>query len=325
MSLNLIKNFINESFFSPPRNCIKIFILNLFGFQVMRILIINFFFYLNKIIKKKNNISSQEKVLLEKINEDGYIIINNFFDPKIFKIICKCIKKLKKNNLFKEENYGNANVLIGPIENSKNYNNIFAKYIISAFNKSILPNVVGEIIMKNINIIPNPSYQEIFLDNNKIDADDLNTEFHPDRFYPCVKAFFYIEDVNLDNGAFVYIPKSHKLTMQRIKYEYLYSIFFSTTLFDKYLQFFNFEKKNNRLTLTDSKFQEIFGKFKICDGKSNTLIICNNMGFHKRGKILFPNLIRKSIRFNFYDLQISDIALKIKFLLKNSRFFNEKK
>jgi hypothetical protein len=53
-----------------------------------------------------------------------------------------------------------------------------------------------------------------------------------------------------------------------------------------------------------------------CEAPKNSLVICNNKGFHKRGR-LNSNTSRTHLRMNLYDLQISFIKNYFLIFFKN--------
>jgi hypothetical protein len=55
-------------------------------------------------------------------------------------------------------------------------------------------------------------------------ADHTNTELHSDSFQSVVKFFYYIDDVEEEDGPHAYIPGSHRLTLWRLLFEYVNSI-----------------------------------------------------------------------------------------------------
>ncbi|PTD16759.1 phytanoyl-CoA dioxygenase family protein [Sphingomonas fennica] len=48
---------------------------------------------------------------------------------------------------------------------------------------------------------------------------DPQTHLHADTFHPCVKAWYFLDDVTEEDGPFVYVPGSHRLTRERIEWE----------------------------------------------------------------------------------------------------------
>ena len=309
-----MKKFIIKQFFEPPRHIYKFLIFNVFGLQIIRVLLMHL-----KIFLVKKFIYKYEKMYPEnyELQKNGFIIIENFLSDDDFNYIQNYLESLKNKNFFKKEKYGNADVLIGPLGNENK--------VLDIFSKSNLGKYVSNIICKNIKKLPEPVFQEISLKPNTDDIDDLNSEFHVDRHYPCCKVFFYINDNSKNNGSFEYISKSHLLTFKRLKFEYLYSIFNSTNYFDRYLINFGFVKKNNRVTLSEDKLKKYFGKTIKCSAPKNSLVICNNMGFHKRGKIIENKSKRIHLRYSFYDMQLNPLTMKIKYFLKKIKTSQESK
>tara|TARA_B110000259_G_scaffold97150_1_gene112301 strand:+ start:194 stop:1123 length:930 start_codon:yes stop_codon:yes gene_type:complete len=305
-----MKNFISKFIFSPPLHTHNILILNILGYQIIRIVIIHLKFYLLKIFFLKDELVDYNTTSLK---DNGYTIINDFLNFNDFKEIKLILEKLKEKNHFKNEKYGQVDVLLGPVaeKNEQSQNKILEK-----FQESKLKIYIESVIKKKITELPSPVFQEITLNNKNIDEDDTNSEFHVDRHFPCCKAFYYLSANTINNGAFVYISKSHKLTLHRLKFEYLHSIFNRSNLFNRYLDFFGFVKKNNRLTLRDDILKKYFGEAVICEAPENSLVICNNMGFHKRGKLIQHTLSRKHLRFNFYDMQLNSVLRNIKFFIR---------
>ena len=78
-----------------------------------------------------------------------------------------------------------------------------------------------------------------------------------------------------------------------------------------------YEVKNNRVTFKKEKIEKIFGNDSIiaCEAPANSLVVCNNKGFHKRGR-LEGGTERVHLRLNLYDLQISEFKNKLLLVAK---------
>jgi len=48
---------------------------------------------------------------------------------------------------------------------------------------------------------------------------DPQTRLHADAFHSSVKAWFFLTDVNEDEGPFIYVPGSHRLTEKRLAWD----------------------------------------------------------------------------------------------------------
>ena len=84
-----------------------------------------------------------------------------------------------------------------------------------------------------------------------------------------------------------------------------------------------YEVKNSRVTFKKEKIEKIYGNQSIiaCEAPANSLIICNNKGFHKRGR-LEGGTERMHLRLNLYDLQMSEFKTRLLLVAKK---FKQKK
>ena len=55
-------------------------------------------------------------------------------------------------------------------------------------------------------------------------SSDPQRMLHADAFQPSMKAWFFLNDVEADQAAFTYVPGSHRLTPERLEWEYRRSI-----------------------------------------------------------------------------------------------------
>ena len=116
--------------------------------------------------------------------------------------------------------------------------------------------------------------------NAFIDAPkDPQKQFHSDTFHPTMKCWYFINEVKAEEGPFTYIPGSHKLTWKRIKWEYKKSL--SVKQSGDSLSSggsFRFDEKDiDELNLKRPK------SFTV---KSNTLLLANTFGIHRRGETI---------------------------------------
>tara|TARA_A100001037_G_scaffold275631_1_gene274308 strand:- start:1256 stop:2125 length:870 start_codon:yes stop_codon:yes gene_type:complete len=94
-----------------------------------------------------------------------------------------------------------------------------------------------------------------------------NSDLHADTFHTITKAFLYLNDTDESNGAFVFCPRSHRLSPSRLMFEYRNSVGRGETavrVSDEQLSQMGLDKKQFRVS-------------------ANTLLIANNQGFHARG------------------------------------------
>lgn len=121
---------------------------------------------------------------------------------------------------------------------------------------------------------------------------DLNVPFHADVHFHSHKVLFYMNEVKLDEGPFVYCKNSHRNKIDRLLFEFMRG-----QLKDSHEETWRIQKH-----LDKNFFKKYFEKlqnqeYKVaCPG--NTLIIANVHGFHKRGESI-PGAERSLIRIPF--------------------------
>jgi surface carbohydrate biosynthesis protein len=148
--------------------------------------------------------------------------------------------------------------------------------------------------------IPALILQQLALPRERRDDVDRETALHVDRHYPCVKVCFYINANEAANGAFVYCPGSHRLTWQRMAYEYVYGIQHQRWKAGLEVCHPWVEMERGR-PVASRAARELLGLREVQYAfPPNTLVLSNNMGFHRRGQMQ-PGQVRQQIRILFYQ------------------------
>ena len=108
---------------------------------------------------------------------------------------------------------------------------------------------------------------------------DIQRELHRDTFFDAMKYWFFLDEVRAEDGPFVYVPGSHRLTPARLAWE---------------------ERRADAAVEARLAGQRagMTGSFRISDSElaalglppprdfpvpANTLIVANVFGFHRRG------------------------------------------
>jgi hypothetical protein len=127
------------------------------------------------------------------------------------------------------------------------------------------------------------TYIQTILSHVRDAKPDPQTDLHIDTFHPTVKAFYFLTDVAEDEGPFVYVPGSHRLTEKRIKWEYEQSI--------------GAAKSGDRLTsrgslrATPTEVATMgFSPPRAFVVPANTLVVADTVGFHARGLSVRPSV-----------------------------------
>ncbi|ADZ71414.1 phytanoyl-CoA dioxygenase family protein [Polymorphum gilvum] len=106
-------------------------------------------------------------------------------------------------------------------------------------------------------------------------TEDPQTQVHADTFHPTAKAWLFLHDVGEGDGPFAYVPGSHRLTPERLDWEYRCSI----------------------AARDDSRSHHAHGSFRVRPEEleamglpqpqrvavpANTLVVADTFGFHGR-------------------------------------------
>ena len=248
-------------------------ILNYAGAQVMRVLLASTAYSFRNMMQ-----SWPKTKLTMMLRKNGYIIIPNFLSPIAFKQV--------KDEYFNASNIG----LYTPI---KDGSTSVERYTFSSDKWKTLPGVTNllsdNLLVKTLenaeleNIqIGDVWFDAIHYDEPQKMASSQN-QLHSDTFYNTHKVWFFIEPVNLEDGALYFVPGTNKLSIKRLIFEYKKSI--------------DFEKLKDYSFRVESKDRVLIGcKEKAIICPDNTLVIANTRGFHRRG-FAKPGHSRKQIHF----------------------------
>ena len=113
---------------------------------------------------------------------------------------------------------------------------------------------------------------------------DPQTHFHADTFHPTVKAWLFLTDVAEDEGPFCYVPGSHRLTPERLRWEQEMSLKASDKAVDRLSSKGSFRVREDELPALGLPPPR---KFAV---PANTLIVGDTFGFHARGPSVRPSV-----------------------------------
>jgi hypothetical protein len=127
------------------------------------------------------------------------------------------------------------------------------------------------------------TYIQTILSHVREAKPDPQTDLHIDTFHPTVKAFYFLTDVEEDEGPFVYVPGSHRLTDKRLRWEYAQSIGAATSA-DRLAS-------RGSLRATPAEIAAMgFAAPRVFAVPANTLVVADTVGFHARGLSARPSV-----------------------------------
>lgn len=126
------------------------------------------------------------------------------------------------------------------------------------------------------------TYVQTILSHVKEARPDPQTDLHADTFHPTVKAFYFLTDVAEDEGPFVYVPGSHRLTPERLEWETEVSVRVGTSG-DRL-------SARGSLRATREELHRMgFAAPRAFAVPANTLVVADTVGFHARGLSVRPS------------------------------------
>jgi hypothetical protein len=147
-------------------------------------------------------------------------------------------------------------------------------------------------------------YQDLELGEAPDDR-DREQLLHTDKFFSCAKAIYFVDEVSAESSPFVYCPGSHRLSVERLRWEYAMSVREAQLRAHRVGELTDsaeicFERSRNVIGLEFRRRLQLDERPITCP--ANTLVVVNNRGFHRRG-VLRRGARRRSLWVNFYPYQ----------------------
>ncbi|HHI82562.1 MAG TPA: phytanoyl-CoA dioxygenase, partial [Rhizobiales bacterium] len=202
---------------------------------------------------------------------NGFIVVENFLDPQEFAVLTRQIEEKAKDLPARECVQGDTltqRVLLDEkaceklpavkaLTENRQYRRLSA-YVAASWKRPLY-------YIQRIRNGYNPG------------APDPQKVLHADTFHPTMKAWFFLDEVTPDMGPFTYSPGSHRLTWNRIKWEYRQSL--------KGRDLDNSYARRGSLRADDHDLNEMgYAPRKSLAVKANTLVVADTHGFHCRGQ-----------------------------------------
>lgn len=294
-----ISGYVKRLLEPPPHHAGPV-TLNRAGYQALRCILSNLAYRLRPAYRH-----AELKTYEDQLDRDGICAIADFLPQAGFAALQSAYAAYRGSPSVKQtRNKNNSGVTWyeGPITNKSAEDRDAQKMIdLLSYDERII-RLASHVLRRPVRAPLLLGYQWLHLPEDERDDRDIEGALHSDRHYPCVKAVFYVNENTIDNGAFVFCPGSHRLSWPRLRHEYEFSVRHQEWLrrgectpgcgpFDR-----------NRPIPSADTCAEMGIRQVAMEAPANTLVISNNMGFHKRG-CLSPGQSRKQIRILFYEFQ----------------------
>jgi hypothetical protein len=239
----------------------------------------------------------------ETLERDGIVVIPNFFPEAEFAEIERAYEDWARSGTLRVDHDESIQRITTTQGRLKDYHGAGAEVLRKAFAKNDrILRLVETVLREPPDEEPAVLYQHLHLPPHERDDTDREGVLHPDRHFPCVKMVFYLNDQSEENGAYVYCPGSQKMTASRLRFEHEFSIRESKMRRGRGKEIPPELLERGRNAITPAQRKELGLREVPAVGGKNTLVVTNNMGFHKRG-VMQPGTDRKQIRIMFYHLQ----------------------
>ena len=290
---------VRSTLYSAPKYHIGSVLENRLGVQVLRVL--------SKALSRSlrgGYISSDVGSHVRALEKDGFLVLPNFLEPKRFKAIA---------DEFDAANAGVPLEAYQGIENAKLYRRqlriadspeLYPAIRATFQRNEKLDQIVSGIIRRKV---ANPP--EVLLDTYvRTNADgvdnDIENILHADLHIPTIKMFFYLSKTDESNGAFVYARGSQKLSIARLRHEYELSVRQAKLNRGLPIAPELLERRSSLVrNIIDPEHRR---RMKVAETQlcveANTLVIVNNMGFHRRGEFT-SDRPRKALLINYRNAE----------------------
>ncbi|WP_445363372.1 phytanoyl-CoA dioxygenase family protein [Microbulbifer sp. ANSA003] len=245
--------------------------LNFFGLHVVRVIVAHTLFRLRLFLLSPIVPSEYRREFIE----NGYVLKKDFLDNKQFSKLAKELEQFE-----------------GPVREIIEGTTVTQRIFMDHKEQERAPEfkalVKNQLLDRLMRYCSSKNRPPLFYIENLCNYENVNPrpdpqrDLHADTFHPCVKAWLYIDETNDKNGAYIYVPGSHRLSRKRLKWEYKES-----------LEACKKGRKRSSERYWDGSFRvskddlsEMGYQVKKLSVPANTLVIGNVYGFHCRGEAL---------------------------------------
>lgn len=257
-------------------------------------------------VRKSFHREASDPALAEVLDRDGILVITDFLDQDAHRRVAVAFEDYAGSPHVRDigqENGAGIRYLNGPVVSDRTGDSGSVINAALARHEGLIAlaeHVIGRRVRPPLRVI----FQLLASGDGEDDA-DREQVLHADKAYPCVKAIYTLDDITPSDSPFIYAKGSHRISPERLDYER------SMGIREAYLR---------RGRLRDAEQQdglEVVRSRNVMDAETrlrlrviesamtcpaNSLIITNNAGFHRRGR-LAAGAFRRTLWVNFYSYQ----------------------
>ena len=279
---------------------------NRLGWQVMRTVAKNS----AAEVRGLRTLGAVPEKLTSALDRDGMVVIPDYLPTPSHDAVRTAFEQYGQSPHLRdigEENGSHIRYRSGPVRSDRPDDD--AATIISLLTRDpLMIGLAEHVIHRRVRPPVSLVYQHLELPPGVVDDHDREQLLHADKFYSCAKAIYCVEAVTETSSPFVYCPGSHRVTVERLRYERAMSIRDAELRaghlprpggeieFDQ----IDFDRSRNVIGTDFRERLDLHERPLTC--AANTLILVNNRGFHRRG-VLAPGQSRKTLWVNFYPYQ----------------------
>ena len=276
---------------------------NRFGWQVIRTMAKRVAIETRRTIRHRR----APQVLAETLERDGIVVIPNYLSEQRYADISRAFGAYSSSPRLRDigdENGASIGYVTGPVISEGSNDAAFTINSILGTDEVIVAlaeHAIGRKVRTPLRII----YQRLRIRDGDVDDFDREQILHADKAFPCIKAIYILDAISDRSSPFVYCPGSHRVTRERLRYEHVMGVREALLRAGRVSAFdpadgIDFVRSRNVMGGEFRKRLGIEERPMVCG--ANTLIITNNAGFHRRGR-LEPGEVRRTLWINFYPYQ----------------------
>jgi hypothetical protein len=267
---------------------------NRLGLQLARIATVNAAWKL-----RRRPVAEDLKPYVEAYERDGVVVLENFLPADVFERVRAETLAAYEEGLFTSEVADDNNVIEERL-GLKNHRDRFPVTWEALGENELVKRLAAAILRR-------PSVDRLRLDANFMTKSQdapaperlVGTNYlHADVHYPSGKAWLYLNDIDEENGAFVYAKGSQRLSLARLAHEYDVSVRVAKAR--RAGSFYSDAPANLVRMPTEQQIRAMGIREEAVCGPANTLVFADVMGFHKRGEFA-EGRRREQIMVQFFD------------------------